>query len=92
MPEHPEADGVVYAVLERLEKLHLPRVLEIKKRVDEGEKLSEPDLEFLGRVMNDAEAIKPLVDQRPDLQSLYMRALGLYQEITAQALKNEESS
>lgn len=42
--------------------------------------------------MRDAEQIKRFVDKRPDLQSLYTRAVGLYQEITRKALENEQGS
>ena len=51
-----------------------------------------PTLAFLERVMTDAAEIKRIVDERPDLQSLYARAIGLYHEITEKALANEQKS
>ncbi|WPL15160.1 hypothetical protein Thiowin_00040 [Thiorhodovibrio winogradskyi] len=85
-----EQQGVTIAFLERFEKFRLPRALEIKERVDQGATLETFDMDFLARVFEDAQRIKPLVDQRPDLQSLYSRAIDLYHGITERALANEE--
>jgi len=87
-----EVDGVAVAVLERFEKIRLPRALDIKTRVDRGEKLDETDLQFLEEVMKDAADIKRYVDRRSDFQSLYTRAVSLYGEITKKALENEQGS
>jgi hypothetical protein len=84
-------EGVAEALIRRFEQWRLPRALDIKAKVDRGEKLDDFDIGFLEEVLKDAEAIKPHVDRRPDYQTLYARAIGLYGEITKKALENEQA-
>lgn len=90
MSEKSLDDGVIVAVLDRFEKFRLPRTLEIKAKVDGGGRLDSTDIDYLQEVMADAEGIKRYVDRRPDMQGLYTRVVSLYQEITKQALENEQ--
>lgn len=81
--------GTILAVLKRFEEQRLPRALEIKARVDAGERLTEADMEFLRLVSKDSRDIKALADREPRWQDLYMRAVQLYKDILDRALENE---
>ena len=90
MTEPSEDAGVIGALVERFEKLRLPRILEMKDRVDQGEKLTDIDMEFLGEVFEDAKHIKKYVDRNPEFQDMAAQAMGLYSDITNKALENEK--
>lgn len=89
MTEDTTAQGVIQALVERLEKIRLPIALQLLDKVNTGEKLSDRDIMFLENVLADAGKIKPLLDSHPEWQPLAARMLGLYNEITAKALENE---
>ena len=84
--------GVILALMRRFNEQRLPRALKLKKRVDQGEKLTETDIAFLEEVFNDAQHTGPLVEKHPELQPLVSRAISLYKEITDRALENEKQS
>jgi hypothetical protein len=78
MTELSENEGVLLALIERLEKTRLPRALEIKERVDQGSVLSVSEMDFLKRIISDAQEYQHYIDERPDLQALFTRGVSLY--------------
>ena len=92
MTETSKDTGVMLALIERFETQRLPRALEIKKSVDQGELLSDLDMAFLKQVFDDAQHIQTFVHKHPEWQSLVARAIALYKEITDKALANETAA
>ena len=90
MSESSTDAGVIKVLMDRFETQRLPRALDLKERVDQGELLSESDMAFLKEVFEDSKHIKPLLDRHPEYQPLAAQVMELYHLITEQALKNEE--
>ena len=91
MAEQSEDEGVILALFERFEKYRLPRALDIKERVDQGEKLTDVDIDFLKEVFEGAKHIKPYLDKHPEYESVVSQTVDLYHQITSKALNNEEA-
>jgi hypothetical protein len=84
--------GIIQALAERLEKQRLPMALQLKEKVDQGGLLNEADIAFLEEVFAGSAQLKPILDAHPEWQELAARMIGLYGEITAKALENEQGA
>ena len=84
--------AVIYALIERFEKQRLPRLLEIKNRVDGGGVLTEIDIQFMFEIANDAQRSKRLIDRHPEWHSFCAEVIHLFEEVMEKALENEAKS
>lgn len=85
-----DQDGVLQAVMEDFEQHRLPRIMDIKEKVEQGEVLNDFDIEFLDEVLSDTQNYESFVDKHPDYQQLFARVAHLYETITEKALENEQ--
>ncbi len=94
MTDTPEDRGLITALLERFANIRLPRVLDIKQKVDSGEKLDTFDIDYLERIFADSAEVQRMlkVHPHPEYEDLVARVAHLYHEITAKALENEKST
>ncbi len=82
--------GIYMAILLRFEKYTLPRTIEIKEKVEQGEKLEDYDIDFLKKVLSNIQRYKYLIDKNPEFYDIESRAIWMYTQIIDLALKNEE--
>ena len=68
----------------------LPRVLDLKKRVDGGARMSDADIAFLREMVDDARRSQSFIAQHPDLHHLAGEVVSLYSQITRKAIENEQ--
>lgn len=90
MNEDHKEDGVILALIERFERQRLPRILELKEKVERAERLDEAEMAFLEEIIADAMHNKPLIDKHPEWQKFCAEVVHLYEEITEKALENEQ--
>lgn len=90
MNTHSKDDGVLAAIVESFEEQILPRVSDLKNKVDQGEELDDMDIGFLERVFAETNEALPLLERHPEYQHLAANITNLYHEIMTKALENEK--
>jgi len=81
--------GMAQVLLKRLNEELLPQALNMKQRVDKGERLTEYDRRILAQVAEDSRVILPLVEKLPQFKLLAEEVMSLFAYIAAKARDNE---
>ncbi|MDQ5915041.1 MAG: hypothetical protein QG584_932 [Pseudomonadota bacterium] len=89
MSQNANDAGVVQALLDRFNTQRFPRAMELKAKVDSGDKLENFEIDYLAEVLADIRSIKALVNRHPEYEALVVKGMNLYTEITEKALGNE---
>jgi hypothetical protein len=89
MHDAPIATGTIQVLLDRLNTQRLPRALDLKSKVDRGERLDDYDMQFLKTVLEDLRSAPTLTNKHPEYKELINQLISLYGEITRKGLENE---
>ena len=91
MEQSKEDAGTIAALMIRFKEYRLPRAQRMLERVNDGEKLSDNDIQFLKRVYKDGRNTLSLVKRHPEYNELITRYISLYTEIINKGLENEKT-
>jgi hypothetical protein len=84
--------GTAAVLMVRLESQRLPRALKLKEKVDRGERLSDFDIQFLKRAVEEGGEARKLAAKLPQYQEVVTRMAKLYDEITRKGAENEKKA
>lgn len=84
--------GIAQVLLNRLDTQRLPYALKLKKRMDEGEHLTEYDSQFLKRVFEESKEARRLVQKQPQYREIVEKMTKLYEEIVRRGAENQLQS
>jgi hypothetical protein len=84
--------GIISVLLKRLETDELPAILAMKKAVEAGNLLSDGDIEYLHRVLEQADTdhLGPLLERHPEYRDLAASVFSTCRQIIERALENEQ--
>ncbi|MFK5984522.1 MAG: hypothetical protein QM479_03705 [Pseudomonadota bacterium] len=85
-------EALIDVLIERFVKLRLPRILDIKEKLSQGESLNSMDIGFFKEIFSDIKQNYHLIEGNKELQELMARAIHLDKEITEMALINERKN
>ena len=86
------ATGSMIAPVDNMAQQALPRLSEIKTRVDTGRELSEVDIRFMSQVTDYAQRSRLLIERLPEWQEFFTEVLRLHGEIVDRAIENVEKA
>ena len=92
MSDKTDDEATIQALLERLVNVRLPRALEIKQRIDGGQRLGDNDIAFLKSSLEDAQHGAKYVARNPEFHALGAQIVQLYDDIVRKAFDNEKDA
>jgi hypothetical protein len=84
--------GVIQVLLHRFSTYRLPYALQLKAQVDRGECLSEYEIRFLRKVVEEGADAFRLATKHAKYEDVVSRATSLFSEILSKALENERAA
>ena len=85
-------EATIAVLLGRFNAHRLPRIMELKRMAERGERLGDFDLRYLERVIRDVHHFQHLSEGNPRYQALLAKVITLYTTVIAAALENERQA
>ena len=82
--------GIIIVLLQDFEQQRLPRIIAMEQRLDNGDNLSEFEIDYLSEALQDTRKILPYLDRHQEYRPLLAKVMHYYKEITNTALSNEK--
>lgn len=86
----PTELGTIEAVLLGFNRHQLPRLLDIKERVDRGEVLDEYEIIFLEETLQEVQSCEYFAESHPEYKLLVAEVANYYDHISHQAMQNQK--
>lgn len=85
----PNELGIASSMIQDFYKNRLPRLFDIRARVNAGEVLSDFDIDYLNSTFRQSRGSSAFAETYPEYRKLVSQVLNLYNQITTVALENE---
>ena len=83
--------GSLTVLMERFTEYRLPRAERLLEEVEAGETISDRDLKWLRRIVEEGRSTRDLVRRHPEYHEIVVRFIDLYGQIVGKALENEHA-
>lgn len=84
--------GAIQVLLHRFNTYRLPYALQLEAQVDRGERLSEYEIRFLKKVVEEGAHACRLAAKHAKYEAMVSQATSLFSEILRKALENERAA
>jgi hypothetical protein len=92
MNQEDKDEGVLAVLIKRFAHERYPKMLELKKNVDDGAVLNDRDISYLEGVLSDAHQALDVLSRHPEYSSLAQKSLVMYEEIMSKSQENNNAS
>ncbi|RKZ48525.1 MAG: hypothetical protein DRQ48_04820 [Gammaproteobacteria bacterium] len=92
MDQNEKDKGMIMVLLERFNKLRLPRAQALKEKTDSGELLDDYDHKYIKEVQEDASQVMLIVERHPEYKELAANVTNLWNEIIEKDIENQKKA
>ena len=91
MSDNEEA-GTLTAILQNFNDHNFKRLTDIRDSVNQGNLLTDSELEFLEGMYERAKRASSLVSRHDDYHELFGKVVSIYDEVSEKAMENEKKA